>query len=203
MRDYSEVNHRPSTTYKWRMVFNHHLVPQLGHLRLCDIGPKRIEEYKRDKLAAEIKASSINGHLQTLQRALRVAREWEIIDRVPRISYLRVTEAKFDYLTFQEAEILPAAAKEPWRKMIIVGLKTGLRRGELLGLQREDVDLERGRLTVCHTALSRRLGPPKNGRTRIVPLGRVVHQALATQLRSHPHRFVFSDEHGRTLHPIL
>jgi integrase len=199
LRNYSEVNHRVSTAEMWRMVINHHLVPVFGALHLHSISQQMIEQYKRDKQDADLKPNTINIHLRTLQRMLTLAREWKIIEGGPRVQLLKVTEAKFDYLTFEEAEILPPAAEMPWRAMIIVGLKTGLRRGELLGLHREDVDLDGSRLIVRRSALRCRLGPPKTGKTRIVPLGRTAHEALADHLGSHRHEVVFCDEEGGLL----
>jgi site-specific recombinase XerD len=40
------------------------------------------------------------------------------------------------------------------------------------------------------------LGPPKTGKTRIVPLGRMAREALADQLGSHRHDVVFCDRDG-------
>jgi integrase len=196
LRNYSEVNHRPSTVILWRMVINRHLVPAFGALRLHSISQQMVEQYKREKQDAKLEPNSINGHLRTLQRLFNLAREWEIIDQAPRVHFLKGIEAKFDYLTFEEAEILPPAAEMPWRAMIIVGLKTGLRRGELLGLHREDVNLDGGQLIVRRSALRRRLGPTKTGKTRIVPLGRTAHEVLSSHLRSHGHEMVFCDEDG-------
>ena len=50
-----------------------------------------------------------------------------------------------EYLTFDEAERLLRAAAPEWRALIVVGLKTGLRVGELLALKWQDVDLVTGR----------------------------------------------------------
>ena len=49
----------------------------------------------------------------------------------------------FDFLTFDEAaRLLQAAQAEPeWYTMIIVGLRAGLRQGELLELRWDDLDL--------------------------------------------------------------
>jgi integrase len=54
-----------------------------------------------------------------------------------------VPEPDTDFLSFEEAERLVAAAHDmgEWRTMIVVGLRTGLRFGELLALRWEDVDL--------------------------------------------------------------
>jgi integrase len=55
--------------------------------------------------------------------------------------------------------------------LILVGFRTGMRLGELLGLRWDDVDLPRERVTVRHT-LDRRgtLGSPKGGRVVDLPL---------------------------------
>ncbi|MDH5641526.1 MAG: site-specific integrase [Nitrospira sp.] len=197
LRDYSDVNHRPSTGEHWRMVLSRHLTPVFGDLRLHEIGIKLIDQYKRSKYEAGLKSNTINGHLRALKRVLNLAREWEILERVPRIALIKVVDVKFDYLTFQEAEILPPAASGPWQTMITVGLKAGLRRGELLGLHRADVDLDGSRLIVTRSVLRREMGPTKSKRMRIIPLGRMVHQALTSHLRSHSRELVFPDEQGR------
>lgn len=197
LRDYSDINHRPSTGLHWRNAFDRRLMPVFGDLRLDEIGLKLIDQYKRTKHEAGLMSCTINGHLRTLKRVLTLARDWEILERVPRIALVKIVDVKVDYLTFQEAEILPPAAIEPWRTMIIVGLKAGLRRGKLLGLHREDVDLDGFRLIVSRAVWRSELGPTKSKRMRIIPLGRTVHQALASRLDSHSHKLVFPDEQGQ------
>lgn len=54
----------------------------------------------------------------------------------------------FDFLNFDEADRLSAAADPEWRAMITLALNSGLRRGEFLALRWEDVDLVAGRLMV-------------------------------------------------------
>lgn len=83
--------------------------------------------------------------------------------------------------------------------MIPIAAFTGLRLGELRGLQWADVDLVAGRLHVRHAADDKGLlGPTKSGRTRIVDLPR---RAIVL-LRRHKHlrgSFVFCRENGSML----
>ena len=85
-------------------------------------------------------------------RVFRVAKKWKLLREFPEITLLKVRQMKFDFLDFDEAERLLAAAAEhapQWHPYVVVAMRTGLRLGELGALSwRESVDLERGRLRV-------------------------------------------------------
>ena len=75
--------------------------------------------------------------------------EWGKLRTVPVICWFRVPEQPFDFLVFEDAARLTSAADFPlWHTMIVGGLRTGRRQGELLALRWEDVDLAAGRLLV-------------------------------------------------------
>jgi len=82
--------------------------------------------------------------------------------------------------------------------MVLTGLRTGLRLGELRGLRWRDVDLVAKRLVVRVAADEKNeLHPPKSGRSRVIDLGDDVLAELARHrhLRTH----VFDDEDGSIL----
>jgi integrase len=84
--------------------------------------------------------------------------------------------------------------------MIVVGLKTGLRQGELLALRWDDVDLVTGRLVVRRAVARGVVGTPKGRRRREIPLS---GEALGV-LKAHRHlrgELVFCHEHGGMLEP--
>jgi integrase len=71
----------------------------------------------------------------------------------------------------QVKQMLDAAKKTLYYAMLVVDVKTGLRRGELLGLRWKDIDLEKGLLSVRQTVgRNKELGtffkPPKNKGSR-------------------------------------
>jgi integrase len=135
-------------------------------MHLDAIGPKEVETYEARKLAEGLSPKSINNHLTVLRRGLALAVEWGKLPTVTTIRWLRVPEQPFDFLDFEEAGRLVDAADSPlWRTMIVVGLWTGLRQGELLALRWEDVDLVGGRLLVRRGVVDGIVGTPKNGRS--------------------------------------
>jgi integrase len=111
---------------------------------------------------------------------------------------MKAPKPPFDFLTFDEADRFADAAEGQWRVMVVVALNTGLRRGELLALRWENVDLVAGRLLVRRNVWRKVVGTPKSGRTREVPLNDRALQAL----RGHRHLrgpLVFCEEDGSQL----
>lgn len=195
---YAMTNNKPSEVEAKRVSFRLHLLPALGQSRLDQIGVKEIEQYKAQKLAENLSPKTINNHLTMLRRLLVVAVEWGQLGAVPPIRWLAVPDAEFDFLDFEEAERLVAAADGEWRAMIVLGLKGGLRQGELLALRWEDVDLVVGRMLVRRAVARGKIGTPKSGRSREVAIGK---NAVAA-LRQHRHlhgELIFSRSDGALL----
>ncbi len=95
-------------------------------------------------------------------------------------------------------ERLINAAEPEWRALLLVALETGLRQGELIGLQWSDLDLAQARLNVRRTIWRGVTDLPKGGRERTVDLPASAVDAL----KAHRHlrgRFVFCQEDGQPL----
>lgn len=169
---YSATNNRARTHREKVATFRRALVPFFGAKRLDSIGFRDFEEYKAARVAAGLHAKTINDELALVVAALRLAVKYKIIATAPTFERLRLPPPTFDFLTFAEADRLVAAADEyPWATMILVALRTGLRRSELRALQWTDIDLDAGRITVNRAFDDRgAIVPPKNGRAREVPL---------------------------------
>jgi integrase len=78
---------------------------------------------------------------------------------------------------------LLAAVDEDWRTMALVALRTGMRMGELIALRWQDIDLVAGKLTVRQNAVKGKIGAPKSGKAREIPLSAEIVAAL----KSHRH----------------
>lgn len=196
--EYSAVNNKLSEFKSKASILKNHLVPFFGRFRLDSIGVREIEKYKSVKVGTCLAAKTINNQLTVLRKLLSVAVDWELIEVVPPIKWLKPVEPKFDFLTFHEANCLIEFADDRWRPMIVVALKTGLRLGELLGLKWDCVDFERKMLIVRRAVSRGVLGTPKNHRSRMVPLGKVALAALKS-IPKGSNDFVFSNLDGKPL----
>jgi integrase len=180
---YATTNNKPSEIESKRSILRVHLVPELGDVRLDRIGAPEIEVYKAKKLKAGLARKTINNHLTVLRKLLSIAAEWGLLASVPQVKWMKPPPPEFDFLTFEEADALIAAADHEWRAMITTAVRTGLRLGELLALRWIDVDLDSGRLMVRRSVSRGVVGTPKNGRTREVPLSRQATSALHEHAR--------------------
>jgi integrase len=144
----------------------------------------------------KLSPKTINNVLTCLRRMLAVARKSGLIAVVSEVEWLRVGRPDFDFLDFAEAERLIAAAEGEWRTKILLGLRTGMRQGEMLALRWQDVDLVAGRIVVKQNYVRAELGTPKSGKSREIPLG----DDLRAALKAHRHLrgpYVFCDLDGK------
>lgn len=197
------TNNRDSTGREKRRAFGRGLLDELGELRLDEIGPRQIEAFKARRKRDGVGNKSINEELAILGKLLDYANEiGELPTAPPKIRRLKVQPPAFDFLDFEEAQRLHAAAAsaaDPWCAMIPIALLTGLRLGELRGLKWDDVDLVAARLHVRRAADDvGKLAETKSYRARVVDLPK---RAVAI-LKEHKHlrgAFVFCREDGSML----
>jgi len=184
-RDYVTHNNKHSDRLSKDSILKKHLNPFFGKTLLKDVGSKQIEHYKQLKLSANYNPKTINNHLAVLHKCLAIAEEWGVIEHVPKIRLLKTTLPPPKYLTDAEAQrLLAVATVEPLHTMILTAIRTGVRHGELIALQWDDVDLKNRRICVKRCSVKGVVGTTKNGRVRYLP----VTQDLADALRLIPRK---------------
>jgi integrase len=152
-----------------------HLLPVFGPRLLGHIAPKMLAEYKVQRRLEGAAPATTNKELQLVRHAFNLAmREWEWCQENPmhRVSLEQVRNEVDHWLTADEEDRL-LAASSPWLQEIIrFAFNTGMRQGEILTLQWQDVDFTRGTLIVMKS---------KNGTRRTIPLNTTVYDLLAAK----------------------
>jgi integrase len=164
---------RPRTHESYTDMVRLHLLPTLGHQRLMTLAPQHVQALLDAKLAEGLSPRTVQYLHAILRRALGQAVRWGVVPRnvAALVSPPRVSRRELPVLTPDEARhLLEHIRDDRLEALYTVALALGLRQGEALGLQWEDVDLETGTLRVRHT-LQRvdgapRLMEPKSAQSR-------------------------------------
>lgn len=190
-------NNKASEYLNRKNVLNGTLIPFFGNKCLDEISSYNIEQFKSYLLRERnLAPKSVNNYLCILSRCLKSAVEWEMVTDVPKIKLLKIPPQKYDFLNEAEIEILLQQASGMWHDMILLAVRTGLRFGELIALQWEDINLKENILTVQRNLVRGIEGSPKNNKTRAVPLSPSVVQML--QNKEH-NKYLFHDAGGAPL----
>ncbi len=165
---------RPRTSELYEGLLRRHLLPTFGSLPLGSIQPITVRRwYEHMTSPAGPGASTAAKAYRLLRTILRTAVDEERIVRSPcNIRGAGVEKAaERPVATIGELEALAEAIGDRLRLLILLAAWCGLRRGELLGLERRDIDLAAATVVVARTRQGLKdgtiiIGPPKTAAGR-------------------------------------
>jgi integrase len=186
MDGYARANRqKPSGIAAKETIGQVHLIPSLGSKRLDTITTEDVQRLKGH--LEDRSPKTVNNVLVVLNVLLKKAVEWDVIDRVPCvIRLLTIPKPSAGFYDFDEYARLIDAAKSLDRRthlIVLLGGDAGLRCGEMMALEWQDVDLHKRQLCVQRSDWKGHVTVPKGGRIRYVPLT----VRLAAALREHRH----------------
>jgi integrase len=221
---------RPSTFTSYRQVIETHVLPHLGAVVLQQIDAATLEAFygrllvggrKVAGTSQALSAKTVRNAAGILSKALADAVKWRLLphnpardaelprNEAPEMQAWTGTETRTFLAHVESSRLAPL-----WR----LALATGMRRGELLGLQWRDVDLAAGVLAVARARVMAGIvteGRPKTKagvrRVAIDPATMVALRAwkrAQTEERLHAGPawsdtgYVFTNELGEPLHPL-
>jgi|SRR5215208_1088976 len=182
---------RESTFSRDKYLVTNHIKPSLGRLKLKNLNAIHLQGLYRERLDSGLSGSTVQKIHHVIHKALAQAVRWSLIPRNPAddVKAPTPTPKEMHPLSADEArKLLEAARGDRLESLYVLAVHTGMRRGELLGLKWEDVDLEgataRVRRTLTRTDNGRRLalGKPKTRKSRRTV--RLTQRAVEA-LRSH------------------
>ena len=192
-----------------RSTIDCHLTPYLGeipvgHITKADILRVRAEIAQRKGRSgnATLSAKTINRVLQLLNQALADAGEQygftNPTERIKRLKQRRIDILPF---SFAETRMIIHTVRADYRPYMIVRFLTGMRTGEIHGLQWRYVDFERRQILVRKTFVRGRIEDTKtDGSQREIAMSEPVYEALLAQRqRTGEQAFVFCTTNGSPL----
>ena len=181
---------RTATARRRRMSLETHVYPVIGHRPIAAVRPSEVQALIAG-MSTTLAPGSVRTVYATLRAVFRAAARDQVIARNPceAAKLPAATVEQVVPLTVDQVEAIAAAMPARLQALVIVAAGTGLRRGELLGIQLGDVDFLRRQVRVERQRHGKTLlvGPPKNQAAhRTVPVGETVLTALSEHVRLYP-----------------
>jgi integrase len=193
---------KPSTVRSAVSHFEAHILPQLGKLRLDQIGPENQQVFINSLDGASRK--TVLNVLSTLSAMLSTANDWGYAAREVELKKLVLPDRNSyvaPHFTRSQVESIFSLAQEPWRTFFVVLAMTGMRAGEALGLQWADIDFDHSCIHIRRSAWYGKVQSTKS-KTSSAPI--TLPDVLANVLRNYkqewkpnPDGFLFTTRNGR------
>jgi integrase len=204
----------PSTTQRHEQLIRLRLRPNVGGVKLAQVGVFHIQKLLRDLEAQGISPRGVQMAYRTLYGALRQAVRMKMIsgncaadvEGKPRVPKPKVQT----YSSEEVTKLLDAAQGHRLAALLTLALSTGARQGELMGLRWPDIDFANGAVMIRHNLEElkgrHRLKEPKSGKARRVDLATGTLNTLAEHRKAmvveghcSPTTPVFCDRNGNWL----
>jgi integrase len=226
------TQHKPSTQATMRSHVGKYLVPAFGSAMLRDIQPESVQGFFS---ALKVSPKTARNIFVTLSLMFKSARVWRYVAHDPtegvilpkrhktRRFFFTVEQTQRilstgDFCVFPKLSARPVVIEaQPYRTFYWLAVETGLRAGELCGLQIEDVDFENGLLHVRQSVWRGKIQTPKTENAhRVVELSPQLAAHLKVNVgkwRPNEKRLLFATRNGtpwdanllvkRKLRPLL
>jgi integrase len=182
----------PRSHERYSEIVRKNLAPALGAVHLTKLRPTQIADAYAKSLSGGrrngkggLSANTVIYMHRVLKQALGQAVKWQMIVRSPADSVKppKSERKPLQVLDVDEtADLVETARGTNLFLPILLGVTTGLRRGEVAALRWRHVDLDKACLSIAESAEQTKAGvrykPPKSGRGRTVALSATVIEEL-------------------------
>ena len=198
-------NYTDSTYKSYKARLDNHIIPTLGDMRVKDLNKLDVQNliFNLSNQKTPVSANTIRLVKSILNRILDFAVDVEIIDKNVSDRVILPKLEKYEPKIYTKKEInklLKTARGTVLYIPILLAVKVGLRRSEILALRWRDLDLQQGSVVIQKTLSGRSFSHPKTSHShRHLKLPDSV--VIALQTHQQDKIFVVSKEDGSPYNP--
>ncbi len=155
LEDVHKVSIRAGTYEVYRIILDNHLIPELGHIKLQRLTTQQVQSFYMKKLKEGFSSERVRTIHAVLHKALSHAKRIRLVgsnvcDDVEELP--RQAQQEMQPLTPEQAQVLLQKVREHrLEALLTLALTTGMRKGEILALRWQDIDLQKGDLQIRRT----------------------------------------------------
>ena len=198
------THQKPSSVKAAKSHLKTYIRKHLGKILLHELTPQ-IQQNFVTLLSKKVSRKTCLNVLGTLSSMMRTAKTWGYCTQPVTAGQLALPADKIHnqprFFTGEQARKIITIASDPWRTMFAMAAMTGLRVGEVVGLQKQDLDFERRVIHVRRSAWYSRVQTVKSKASQAPvamanTLATLLGEYLATW-KENPEGFLFLNRNGR------
>lgn len=173
LEDTAKHTLKPKTYSSYKWIIEKHVIPEIGRIKLASLKPPHLQKLYSDKIDSGLSKKTVLHIHSVIRRALNEAIKWGLINKNPcsAVTPPRPEKSVPEVWSVEQAqEFLQAVREHRWYAIYLIALTTGARRGEILGLEWENIDFTRKTVSIQKTVSEIRgkpvIGKPKTQRSR-------------------------------------
>lgn len=154
LQEYKKISVRPTTFSSYEWITKKHITPVLGQAYLKDLQPQTIQKFYNDKFRGGLSARTVRYIHILLSECLNQAVKNNLLARnVTDVAVLpKQPKKEIKVLSpIEQKRLIAVLVEERLGMAFNLSMFTGMRMGEVLGLQWNDIDFEEGILSVCRS----------------------------------------------------
>lgn len=144
---YAKTNLRPSTYHTYQYHIEKYVIPHLGGVPLRNLTPALLDGMYEKQIAGGLSHNTVKSTHRVLDVALEHARKYNYIEVNPTkniISKLnRPSKTPDPYTIEQMKTLMDNVTGTEWEMLVVLGGLYGMRRGEVVGLRWNNVDMSK------------------------------------------------------------
>lgn len=205
----NEVSWRRSYRRTMVDILDNHLRPVFGEKEIGEITKAEILAFRSElakapgRKAETLSAKRVNAVMAPLRQILdEAADRYEFKTAFRKIKPLKLPRIDIAPFSLVEVQKILTTVRPDFHDYFLMRFFTGMRTGEIDGLQWKYIDFERRLILVRETIVAGKLGIPKTeGSIRDIQMSEAVYQALRRQEKATRHQsaFVFCNGEGLPL----
>ncbi|MBF0517588.1 MAG: site-specific integrase, partial [Nitrospirae bacterium] len=166
------------------------LVDVFGNVPLRKFNTMMLEQFQTERMAKGNKPATVNRLLATVKHMFTKAVEWEWVEefafkKVRQVKLPQENNRRLRYLSQEECQKLLNNCDSHLHPIVATALNSGMRKGEILSLKWENVDLKHGFILLSTDT--------KNGERREIPINATLKAVFQVIKRRLDIPYVFFD----------
>jgi integrase len=156
---------KPATLYIWKKVIEKNVRPYFGKLKATRLSTDLMDKYRKKRKDDGVSDTTVNRELALIRMAYNLGRKRTPpkVNVVPYFPMVQETNIRTGFMADEQYDKLRDELSPELRLLFVVSYVTGVRRGELLPIQWDQVDFDAALITLERNET-------KNKTARTVPI---------------------------------